>query len=148
MGYADSVYRKKRIVSTPDRTRHQATPWSSLPLSSSLHGVPWRTFIPAASQAACRLTFAASSNQPSFGGGSDQSQYVRRDESLVPLSENDIPSYPSPTKKHPSLRYYPTPERKPPHKATRASLPKTGRLVDDLYNRQDRTPEFALILFE
>ena len=42
--------------------------------------------------------------------------------------------------------YHPTPERKTPHKATRATFPKMGRSVDDLYNHQHRTPEFALIL--
>ena len=39
----------------------------SLPSSSSLNGVPWHRFIPAASIAACRLTFAAPSHQPGFG---------------------------------------------------------------------------------
>ena len=33
------------------------------------------------------------------------------------------------------------------HKATRAVLSEKGRRVDDLYNRQDQTPEFALISF-
>ena len=35
-----TIYRKQRILSTPDRSHHQAAPWSSLPSSSSLHGVP------------------------------------------------------------------------------------------------------------
>ena len=61
------VCRKKRILSTPDRTCHQAASWSFLPSSSSLYGVPCHPFIPVASIAACRLTLAAPPNQPGFG---------------------------------------------------------------------------------
>ena len=60
---AHLMYRKTWILSTPDRTRHQATPWISLPSSSSPHGVPRHPFIPAASIATCRLL----SSQPGFG---------------------------------------------------------------------------------
>ena len=35
----------------------------------------------------------------------------------------------------------------PPHKVTYATLPETGKYVEDLYNRQDRTPEFVLFSF-
>ena len=34
-----------------------------------------------------------------------------------------------------------------PHEETRASLPETGRCVDDLNTRQNQTPDFASILF-
>ena len=44
-----------RILSVPDRSRHQAAPRSSLPLSSSLHGILLYQPILAAPVASCRL---------------------------------------------------------------------------------------------
>ena len=76
---------------------------------------------------------------------SDRLQYVRHNDSLVPLLKMMLKS--SVYQKRSSLGYHLAPKRKLPHKVTRTILPNTGRRVDDLYNRQDRTPEFGLISF-
>ena len=49
--------------------------------------------------------------------------------------------------KRSSLRYHRSVPNETPHEAKRAALSETGSRVDDLNNRQDQTPEFALILF-
>ena len=137
------VCRKKRILSTPDRSCHQAAPWSSLPSSFLLHGVTWHSFIPAVSIASYRLTLMAPSNQPNFGEIAINRNTYGITNRLSSL-ENDVPKS-SDYQKRSSLGYHRSIQTKPLHKATRATFSETGRHVDDFYNRQDQTP--ALILF-
>ena len=94
--------RKKWILSTPDRTCHQAAPWSSLPLSSSLNGVPRHPFIPTVSTVSCRLTLAAPSNQPGFGERvTNRNTYYGVNYLLLKMMLQVLRST-----KHPSLRYH------------------------------------------
>ena len=89
------VCRKKRILSNPDRARHQAPNSVELLATRSLLTV---------STASCR--------HPT------QSYFWLRGNSVLNEHLND---------------------------ATRAALPEPRSCVDDLNNRQDQTPEFALI---
>ena len=127
--------RKERILSTLDRTRHQAAPWSSLPSSFSLYGVHRHTFILAAPIASCRLILAAPSDQPNFGETA-----INRNTFGVPnrlhLSwEEDVQVVRLPKTIQPRI-----PSQRPneliPY-ATCAALPETGSHVTDLFNCQD-----------
>ena len=92
MAPADGV-QEKNGSSAPYRTLHQAAPCSSLPSSSSLHGVPWNPFIPAAHIASCLRTLTAYSNQPGCGETAIDRNTYGVNESLVPLSESDVPVF-------------------------------------------------------
>ena len=77
-------------------------------------------------------------------GNNDLSQNVRRTKSLAHFFLND--DVPPLNKTTPaSNTIAPSPPKN--HEATRATFPEMGRLVDDLYNRQDLTIEFAFIFF-
>ena len=61
-----TVCRKKRILSAPDRTRHQALRGVLCHLAP--REVSWHPFIFAAFTVAYHLTYVAFSNHPGFGG--------------------------------------------------------------------------------
>ena len=133
----------------PFSSRSYSPPSLSVEFLATKLLAPWRSLTYVYPQSVHSLVpsdFRGSLEPAWLRGDSDQPQYVRRNESPVPLLAKDVPSPPS-TKNAPALDTIAASKRTPPHKAIRATLPETGRRVDDLYNRQDQTPEFALISF-
>ena len=103
----------------------------------------WQPFIPPASIGACRLT--PPSNQPGFGDAATDCNTYGVMNRLASL-QNYVQVLHVP-KTAPASDTIAASKRTPPHKVTCATLPETGKYVEDLYIRQDRTPEFALFSF-
>ena len=93
----------------------------------------------------CRLTLMTPSNQPGFGEiAINRNRYGVTNRLSFPW-ENDVQVFQSsiPLQYRIPLQH----PDEPFIKVMRATLPETGRRVDDLFNRQDQRPEFALISF-
>ena len=132
----DLMCRKKLILSTPDRTCHQAP-----------RSVEFLAIRPSLTvYFSCRLTLTAPSNQPGFGGIAINCSTYGVTNRLSFSWENNVQVLRLPITLQ--SRIPPQHPNKSIHKVTCVTLPETGRSVDDLYNHQDQTPEFALISFQ
>ena len=106
-----TMYRKKADYFG---SRSYSPPSRSVELLAIKRLAPWLSLTsvyPYSSHSLVLSGFDRSPYPSGFWRNSDQPQYVRRNKTLVPLSENDILSLPS-LKKCSSLGYHPAPKRK------------------------------------
>ena len=132
--------RKKRILSAPDRSRHQAALWSSIAIKLL---APWHSLTPIHPRSSHSLVPSDFDGSPYQIGvwGNNTYGVMNRLSSL----ENYVQLLRVPRRLQPLLSLQRPNE--PIQHATRAAFPETGSHVNKLCNGQDRTPEFALILF-
>ena len=105
---------------------------------------PWRSLTPVYPRSSHSLVpsdFDGLCEPAWLRRNSDQPQYVRIARPISKMMANSC-VYQKPS----SLCYHWSVKTSPSN--TQRLPPETGSRVDDLYNRQDRTPEFTSILFE